>query len=194
MDWKTIKTEYITTDTSYRKLAKKYNVSSTAIGNKSRKEGWVEERERYLNDTVSKTISSLSNKTADRMTRIYDISDRILEKIEQAVNELDIQLVKKVSKVKEIEYKNHDRPDKPTKETVSETETLEEFSTIIDRSGVKAITDALKSIKEIQMLKSELDKQEQEARIANLKRQAEHEDATREVTVTIAGGEDSWRK
>lgn len=177
MDWKTIKTEYITTDTSYRKLAKKYSVSATAIGNKSRKEGWVEERERFLNDTVSKTIDSLSEKTAERMTRIYGISDRLLEKIEQAVDELDIQLMKKVNKVKEIEYKNHDRPDKPTKETILETETVEEFSTIIDRSGVKAIADALKSIKEIQMLRSELDKQEQEARIANLRRQAEMDDS-----------------
>ena len=35
---------------------------------------------------------------------------------------------------------------------------------------------------------------EQEARIKNLEKQAEQEDTAREVTVTIAGGEDSWRK
>ena len=31
-DWQAIKTEYITTDTSYRKLAEKYGVSRVQIG------------------------------------------------------------------------------------------------------------------------------------------------------------------
>ena len=32
-DWQAIKTEYITTDTSYRKLAQKYGISHVQIGN-----------------------------------------------------------------------------------------------------------------------------------------------------------------
>ena len=176
MDWNAIKTEYITTDTSYRKLATKYDVSYTAIGNKSRQEGWVEQRNQFLNKTVSKTINSISNKKADRLTRIFDTSDRLLEKLERAVEELDIQLFKKVNKTKVIEYNNTERPDKPTREIIEETETFEEISTIVDRAGLKAITDALRNIKEVQMLRSELDKQEQEARIAKLRKDAEADD------------------
>ena len=99
-----------------------------------------------------------------------------MEKIERAVDELDIQLFKKVNKTKVIEYNNEKRPDKPTKEIIEETETFEEISTIVDRSGLKAVADALKSIKEIQMLRSELDLEEQRARIAKLQKDAESDD------------------
>lgn len=173
MDWNAIKTEYITTDTSYRKLAIKYDVSYTAIGNKSRQEGWVEQRNQFLNKTVSKSINSISNKTADRLTRIFDVSDKLLDKLERAVEELDIQLYKKVNKTKVIEYNNMERPDKPTKEIIEETESVEEVATIVDRAGLKAVTDALKNLKEVQMLRSELDIKEQEARINKLQKEAE---------------------
>lgn len=194
MDWNAIKTEYITTDTSYRKLATKYDVSYTAIGNKSRQEGWVDQRNQFINKTVSKSINSISNKTADRLTRIFNVSDKLLEKLERAVEELDIQLYKKVNKTKVIEYNNMERPDKPTKEIIEETESVEEVATIVDRAGLKAVTDALKNLKEVQMLRSELDTQEQEARIANLRKQAEADtdrDAT--VTITIEGGDEDWQ-
>ena len=194
MDWNAIKTEYITTDTSYRKLAAKYDVSYTAIGNKSRQEGWVEQRNQFINKTVSKTINSISNKKADRLTRIFDASDKLLEKLERAVEELDIQLYKQVNKTKVIEYNNFERPDKPTKEIIEETETVKEVTTIVDRAGLKAVTDALKNLKEVQMLRSELDMQEQEARIANLRRQAEaDDDKDAVVKITIEGGDDEWQ-
>ena len=195
MDWNAIKTEYITTDTSYRKLATKYDVSYTAIGNRSRQEGWVEQRNQFINKTVSKTIDSISKKKADRLTRVFDTADRLLEKIEQAVDELDIQLFKKVNKTKVIEYNNLERPDKPTKEIIEETESIEEITTIIDRPGLKAVADALKSIKEIQMLKSDLDRQEQEARIAKLQKEAEADTMTdKSVQVQFVGDLDMYSK
>ena len=188
-------TEYITTDTSYRKLATKYDVSYTAIGNRSRQEGWVEQRNQFINKTVSKTIDSISKKKADRLTRVFDTADRLLEKIEQAVDELDIQLFKKVNKTKVIEYNNLERPDKPTKEIIEETESIEEITTIIDRPGLKAVADALKSIKEIQMLKSDLDRQEQEARIAKLQKEAEADTMTdKSVQVQFVGDLDMYSK
>ena len=43
MDWRTIRKEYITDESSsYRKLAKKYGISLTAITNKAKQENWVE--------------------------------------------------------------------------------------------------------------------------------------------------------
>jgi hypothetical protein len=176
VDWNAIKTEYITTDTSYRKLATKYNVSYTAIGNRSRQEGWVDQRNQFINKTVSKTINSISNKKADRLTRIFDASDKLLEKVERAIKELDIQLYKKVNKTKVIEYNNTERPDKPTKEIIEEIETVQEVSSIVDRAGLKAVTDALKNLKEVQMLRSELDLEEQRARIAKLNKDAQADD------------------
>lgn len=65
---------------------------------------------------------------------------------------------------------------------------------IVDKGVLKSISGTIKDIKDIQNIKTQLDIEEQKARIAILKKQAESDDAAREVTVTIAGGEDSWRK
>ena len=87
-----------------------------------------------------------------------------------------------------IEYNNEDRPDKPTKEIVHEAEKLIEATSIVDRQGLKQIASALRDIKEVQMLKSELDRQEQEARIANLQKQAEKGDGDQgKITVVLEG-------
>ena len=192
-DWQSIKTEYITTDTSYRKLAQKYGVSTTQICNVGRDEGWVELRKQHLNKTVAKTLDKISSKQADKMARIDKLTDKLLDKLERAIDELDLQLVKHTDKTKTIEYDNEARPDKPTKEVIHEEEKVLEVSSIIDRQGLKQIASALRDIKETNMLRSELDKQEQEARIANLRKQVDQdEDKTEEIEVVFVGGEEAW--
>ena len=193
-DWNKIKTEYITTDTSYRKLAKKYGVNSTTIAKRAGKEDWVSQRNQQASKTLSKTLAADSKRKADRMARIQDATDLLLDKIEQAITELNIQLAKETHKEKVVEYNNPERPDKPTKEIIHETEKILEFASIIDRQGLKQIASALKDIKEVQMLKSELDRQEQEARIANLRKQAESEEDDNEIQVVITGKAKEYAK
>ena len=186
MDWNKIRNEYIADESSsYRKLAKKYGVSLTAITKRSKEEDWIGQRKQLKDKTITKSIESLSQKTADKLSRVSDLTDKLLDKLEKAIEELDIQILKDVVRVKEIEYKNTKRPDKPTKETIHEEEKVIEYRTIIDRSGLKAVASSLRDIKEIQMLKSELDRREQEARIRNLEKQAEAEDKDNEIKVTI---------
>ena len=193
-DWNKIKTEYITTDTSYRKLGEKYGIHYKVISEKGKAEGWVELRSQHRDKTLTKALEADSKKTADRLTRIQDATDRLLDKIEQAISELNIQLVKETHKEKVVEYNNPERPDKATKEITHETEKVHEMTSIIDRQGLKQIASALKDIKEVQMLKSELDHQEQEARIANLRKQAEKEEKQdKDVTIVIEGGDPSWQ-
>lgn len=188
-DWQAIKTEYITTDTSYRKLAEKYGIHYKVISERGKDEKWVELRSQHRDKTLTKTLSKISNKQADKMARIDDLADKLLEKLEQAITELDLQLAKHTDKTKVIEYNNDLRPDKPTKETIHEEEKLLEVKSIVDRNGLKQIASALKDIKEVKMLRSELDKQEQEARIANLRKQADKEDDNKEPIQVIIGGD-----
>jgi monoamine oxidase len=196
VDWNKIKSEYITDDaSSYTKLAKKYGIARSTIANRAGREGWASDKERYRNDLVTKTVAAVQKKQVDKMQRIQDITDKLLDKLEQAVNELDRQLLRDVTKVKEIEYNNDLRPDKPTKEVITEREIIRDVSTIIDRAGLKAIASALRDIKEVQMLKTELDKQEQEARIANLRKQADKDDnAVSEIEITFAAGPEEWNE
>ena len=128
------------------------------------------------------------------MARIDRLTDQLLDKLEQAITELDLQLFKHTDKTKIIEYDNELRPDKPTKEIIHEEEKLLETKSIIDRQGLKQIASALKDIKEVKMLKSELDRKEQEARIAKLQKEAEGEDDDNEIQVVITGRAKEYAK
>ena len=83
------KLEYITTGTSYRKLAEKYGVSTTQICNVGRDEKWVKQREQYLNKTTAKALEKISNQEANRAAKIYSVADKLLRKIESMADCLD---------------------------------------------------------------------------------------------------------
>ena len=143
-DWQAIKTEYITTDTSYRKLAQKYGIGYQAICHKSQEEGWIAMREQHKNKTITKTLDKISQQEANRAARIHSVADKLLNKIEAMVDSDEL----------------------------------------LDTKSVRALTAAVKDLKEIQSVRSALDEQEQRARIANLQKQAEqdqHQDAPKLV-------------
>lgn len=197
MDWESVKAEYIAGGTSYRKLAEKYDVSFGVLRSVAQREEWVKLRtqtEHKANTEIVRSVGKKkAKKTVDKLKRVSDLTDKLLDKLEQAIEELDVQLYKDVVKEKVIEYNNELRPDKPTKEIIHEEEKVREVKTIVDRSGLKAIASSLRDIKEIQMLRSELDKQEQEARIDKLRREAMRDaDNTSDIEVVFDAGPGDW--
>ena len=159
-DWQAIKTEYITTDTSYRKLAQKYGIHYKVISEHGKDEKWVELRSQHRDKTLTKTLDKISNKKSDKMARIDDLADKLLEKLEQAITELDRHIITHKDKVETADGEM----------TTEYREAVE--GGIVDRQGLKQIASALKDIKEVKMLRSELDRQEQEARIAALRQKS----------------------
>ena len=158
-DWNKIKTEYLTSDTSYRKLAQKYGVNATTIAKKASKEDWVSQRQQLANRTLSKTLTAVSNRQVNRAARLQKVADKLLNKIEAAVDDYKMEVL------------------------------------LVDRQSLRQITGALKDIKDIQMIRSEADLREQEARIAKLLKEAEREDSgPNKVVIQIEGGEDTWSK
>ena len=85
-DWQAIKTEYITTQTSYRKLAQKYGVSHVQIGNVGKEEKWVELRRQHLDSTFTRTVEQISKQEANRAAKIHTVADKLLQKIEAMVD------------------------------------------------------------------------------------------------------------
>ena len=155
-DWQKIKTEYITTDTSYRKLAEKHGVGESTLFARASKEKWVEQKEQHQSKTVAKTLNRISEKQVDRAANLVAVSDLLLAKVKSLL-ETDAEVLN-------------------------------------DTQSMKHISGVLKDIKEIQMIRSDADMREQEARIANLRKQAEKEDEqSRDVTITIAGGDPLWQ-
>lgn len=66
---------------------------------------------------------------------------------------------------------------------------------VLTRAEYRCLSSTIKDIKDIQNIKTKLDIEEQKARIANLKKQAEKDDNNiSEVAVVIAGGDSAWQK
>jgi hypothetical protein len=148
-DWQSIKTEYITTDTSYRKLAQKYGVNHAVIGQKAKAEGWVELRRQHIDKTQTKTLDAISKKQVDRAAKLISVADLLLDKVKSLVE---------------------DNPE-----------------LLINTQSIKNLSGVLKDIKEVQMIRSEADLREQEARIEKLRKEAMVEKENNEVKVTIVG-------
>ena len=136
MDWKAIETEYITTDTSYRKLAQKHGINSTTIAKKAGAEGWVERRKQFASKTQAKTLEKISRQEVNRAAKIGTVADKLLAKIEAMVD--------------------REEP--------------------LDEKAIRSLTAAVKDLKDIQGVRSELDRQEQEARIAALRHKGASDD------------------
>ena len=147
IDWSAIKTEYITTKTSYRKLAQKYGVSATQICNVGSDEKWVEQREQYLNKTTAKTIEKISQQEAARAAKIHSVADKMLNKIDAMADS--------------------GRP--------------------MNSKDIRALTAAIRDLKEIQNVRSEMDKKEQQARIDRLRKDAEADRVDKVPTLIIEG-------
>lgn len=133
-DWQAIKTEYITTDTSYRKLAQKYDVHHAVIGQRAKAEKWVELRRQHIDKTQTKTLNAIASQQASRAVRLQTVADKLLTKVERLIEDGE--------------------------ELLTDTSTMRDISRI------------LKDLKDIQMIKSDADMREQEARIEKLRADA----------------------
>lgn len=72
------------------------------------------------------------------------------------------------------------------------TERIEEGNLIYDAKDLRSVTASIKDLREIKGMKSELDAQEQIARIEKLKREATADTADKEIRVVIAGDLDEY--
>lgn len=149
-NWNEIKTEYITTDTSYRELSQKYGVHYTNIAKRAKKENWQQLRKQQANTTQTKMVQAVERKKVDRAAKILDVSDLLLQKVRERIEALDAL-------------------DMGSKE-------------------LRQLSAAVKDLKEIQMIRSEADVREQEARIAKLQKEAEREKNEKPtITITLEG-------
>lgn len=146
-DWAKIEAEYITTDTSYRRLADKYGVDQATIARKAKREDWVSKRQQHINKMQAKVLSADINRQASRASALNSAADQLLRKI-----------------VKGIEVYDH-----------------------IPATAAKNYADAMKNIKDLYMIRSEEDMEEQRARIEKLRREADREDRSQSITVTLEG-------
>ena len=148
MDWNAIKTEYITTETSYRKLCEKHGVTIGKLQFRATEEKWPELKKEFKKKVVTKSVNAVSNGYAQRATRVLAVADKLLNKIESTIENMDDQRSSR---------------------------------------AVKDVSDALKNVRDIMMVRSDADIREQEARISKLQREAQREDNQKEPIRVIIG-------
>ena len=157
IDWKTIETEYVTTDISHRQLAEKYGIGRSRLSQFASKEKWKEKRDKHRAKTVSKAVNAVGTKQAERTAKLIGVSDLLLDKVKSLL-EADEEL-------------------------------------LVDTSIMKDVSVILKNLKDIQMIRSEADLREQEARIEKLRKEAMVEEKnTRSIEVVFAAGPEEWNE
>ena len=154
INWTAIRTDYITSNVSYRDLEAKYGVCYRQIAKKGKAEGWGSQRSQHNHTVVTKILDDDATQKVSSIERLETVADKVLDIIEAHINALD-----------PIE---------------------------VDTQSLKHISGVLKDIKEVKRNRKDLE--EQDARIAKLRREAEkEEDTNTEVVITFgSGGKKEW--
>lgn len=152
-DWIRIRNEYISTDIGLRGLAEKHNIPLTTLRDRSRREGWVamrdEQHHEIAQKTAQKTAEIVAKDEAGRVSRLLRIADRLMDKTERALDELDQLTVKHTEKVKTSVSAKDDDGKPIRREVEREIVDLQTVQAIIDRKGLQQIANSAKAIKEI---------------------------------------------
>lgn len=180
-EWEKIKTEYVTTDISYRKLAEKYGMAYGRLQTRGFNEKWQEARTEYKENLFNKSVDLICDAQAERIARAVRIGDKMLEKVEESLEEIDMMLCKHTETIKGME-----KVDGHLAEVTRSEEDFFKKKVAIDRAGLKQLSAVLKDLREIGIFRSELDRKEQEARINKLRKDAEEEQKDTTITVTFA--------
>ena len=152
-DWIAIRNEYASTDIGLRGLAEKHNIPLTTIRDRSRREGWVamrdEQHHAIAQKTAQKTAEIVAKDEAGRVARLLRIADRLMDKTERALDELDQLAVKHTEKVKTSVSAKDDDGKPIRREVEREIVDLQTMQSIIDRKGLQQIANSAKAIKDI---------------------------------------------
>ena len=139
--WKKIKAEYIAGGTSYRKLAKKYEVKLSALRSVAEREKWVELKAQAQHKTDTKIIESVSDIESKRATDIVDVADRLLEKISTIIDTVtDTKSIKNItSALKDIKDIKGFKSDADMREQEARIAKLQKEAEKVDDSDVTEI-------------------------------------------------------
>lgn len=98
-DWNAIKTEYITTTISYRKLSEKHNVSFSTLQQRARKEKWAEAKRKHNDKVVMKSVQKAETKAIDYKSTLYSLAYKVAKQLndmteQNSISELAVMGIK----------------------------------------------------------------------------------------------------
>ena len=90
MDWDKLKREYVTTDISQRKLAKKYDIPYSNLSRMATKDKWSDARTQFKSRVNAKSLAKAEAKATDYKSFLYDIAYRVAGQLNDLINEYGI--------------------------------------------------------------------------------------------------------
>lgn len=150
-NWEELKKDYLLGNyKSVSAFFKDKNINSTSYTRRMTKSWKVTKRQnsdKKVTKTIEKVIEKESTKEANKIVNVKDTAEELLKKINESINELNKYFSRNTKKKKTVEYDKD--LGKPVKEVIEEEQQINEFNSIIDRSGLKQLTSALKDINDI---------------------------------------------
>lgn len=127
IDWNAVKIEYVTSNISYDKLAKKIGVSKRSIYGHGSAEGWVKARKEYCRKITEGVIQNSVEEEIDRLQSLKTASSNLADYIAQKIREMIENDDGTVGEIKE--YVTSLRNLVPTVRDLYNIETLNEIET-----------------------------------------------------------------
>ena len=152
-NWEIIKTEYITTDISHRKLASKYSVPLSNIQRRSKAENWVDCRSQYKTKVTSKTLEKSANRESNRLAKLMDVTSKaidVLAKTFEDNDQFNRYIVERKEKYAFPAYQGDDTGEESevsTKDLLAEKTWSEEQ--IFKKTDTKALKDLTAALKDL---------------------------------------------
>jgi predicted DNA-binding protein YlxM (UPF0122 family) len=92
-EWEKLKAEYITSESSIRELAEKYNVSHSAINKKIKKENWSKVDKDVVNELVeTKKVSKSFQNKVSKVSKEFQVKEEVLEAVIDKKAEIQIAI------------------------------------------------------------------------------------------------------
>ncbi len=102
-----------------------------------------------MDEDINPITQNDTDASVMREEKILELSERMLEKISSAIDELSLYQAKEKERVKEVEYDEENK--KVIKETNLESEKIDVIESLIDTGALKQLVSTLKDIKDIHM-------------------------------------------
>ena len=101
--WDRLRLEYISSpETSMRGLQRKYGIPFNAIKKRVDNEDWNKQRDEFRTTSMQKSIDLVTDFKAEETTRAFRIASKVMDKLEQVVENLDVTEIDVEKRLKSI--------------------------------------------------------------------------------------------
>lgn len=101
IDWKTIETEYVTTEISHRGLAEKYGICRSTICKKAAEDKWSDKRKEHRARMVTKAVNAIGTKQAEMAAKLYGVGGLLLDRVKLLLEDSP-ELLADTSQMKDV--------------------------------------------------------------------------------------------